>query len=94
MCKCVGDRSMISILQATWIQPDTDEEESSIDEVVDHMVTDETESGYPGEEGNNHSYLSDDQASLDLRDSDGETDADSVMMVSFNIYIYIYISSK
>lgn len=71
--------------QATWIQPDTDEEESGIDEVIDHMVTDETESGYPGEEGNNHSYLSDDQASLDLRDSDGETDADSVMMEGENL---------
>ncbi|PRQ16479.1 putative ribosome biogenesis protein BMS1/TSR1 [Rosa chinensis] len=70
--------------QAAWIINDTDEEESGTDEEVDDMVMDETESGHPGEEGN-HSDLSDDQASLDLRDSDKETDADSVMMDGENL---------
>lgn len=79
---------MISMLQAAWIINDTDDEESGTDEEVDDMVMDETESGHPGEEGN-HSDLSEDEASLDLRDSDGETDADSVMMVSFDMYIQV-----
>lgn len=79
---------MISMLQAAWIINDTDDEESVTDEEVDDMVMDETESGHPGEEGN-HSDLSEDEASLDLRDSDGETDADSVMMVSFDMYIQV-----
>lgn len=64
---------------------DTDEEESGTDDEADGMVLDERDGGNPDQEGSDYSDLSDDQASL--RDSDGETDVDSVMMVSLCYFI-------
>ncbi|KAM1398258.1 hypothetical protein ACFX2I_015726 [Malus domestica] len=69
--------------QAAWIVDDTDEEESSTDDEADGMVLDERDSGYPGQDDNNYSDESDDQASI--RDADGETDIDSVMMEGENL---------
>lgn len=60
---------------------DTDEEDLDSDDEADGMVLDERE---------NEDDLSDDQASLNLRDSDEETDVDSVMMVSFDVQKYLY----
>ncbi|KAM1377841.1 hypothetical protein FF1_039295 [Malus domestica] len=69
--------------QAAWIVDDTDEEESSTDDEADGMILDERDGGYPGQDDNNYSDESDDQASI--RDSDGETDVDSVMMEGENL---------
>lgn len=85
-------RSNIEILQAAWIVDDSEEEDLDSDDEADGMVLDETESGFLGQEGIISSELSDDQASLSLRDADEETDVDSVMMVSFesfNVQMYV-----
>lgn len=47
------------------------------------MVLDANERDSLGQEGIDTSELSDDQASLSLRDADEETDVESVMMVRF-----------
>lgn len=86
-------RSNFNILQAAWIVDDTDEEDLDSDEEADGMVVDEMESGFPGEDGSKNSELIDDQVSLSSRDTDEETDVDSVMMVSFESYnskLYIF----
>ncbi|KAK9269852.1 hypothetical protein L1049_025425 [Liquidambar formosana] len=72
--------------QAAWIVDDTDDEDSdSSNDVDDGMVLDERGSGFP--EGSNNLDLDDDQASLSLnfRDSDEETEVDSVMMDGENL---------
>lgn len=78
--------------QAAWIIDDTDEEDSDAkdedadddDEDDDGMVLDEGESGFPSQEGTNNPDF-EDQASLYLRDSDEETENDSVMMEGENL---------
>ena len=63
---------------------DTDEEDlDSNDEADDGMVLDKQKSDFPDQEGTNNLDLDDDQHSLNLKDSDEETDIDSMMMVSF-----------
>lgn len=52
------------------------------DEDDNGMVLDGMETSFSGQVGCEKSGLDDDQASLNLRDSDEETEADSVMMVS------------
>lgn len=75
------------ILQAAWIVDDTDEEDSDSDVEADGMVLDEREGDFPSHEGNNNIDLSDDdQASLNFRDYDEETEVDTVMMVSFEFH--------
>ncbi|KDP36805.1 hypothetical protein JCGZ_08096 [Jatropha curcas] len=72
--------------QAAWILDDTDEEDSdSGSEADDGMVLDETERYGPGAEGADNSEFDDDQASLDLRNSDEETESDSLMMEGENL---------
>ncbi|XP_065881608.1 uncharacterized protein [Euphorbia lathyris] len=70
--------------QAAWIVEDTDEEDSSGETDDDGMVLDETENNNPELEGTNALEF-DDQASLDLRNSDDETENDSVMMDGENL---------
>jgi len=73
----------LNCLQAAWIVDETDDEGSaSGSDTDDGMVLDETEGYYRGpKETNNSDVDDDDQASLDDRDADEETDTDSVMMV-------------
>ncbi|KAK4854055.1 hypothetical protein QYF36_018336 [Acer negundo] len=76
--------------QAAWIVNDTDEEDSDSDngdgdDDDDGMVLDQVESGLTGQERTNNFDLDDDQASLNLRDSDDETENDSVMMEGENM---------
>ncbi|XP_062164009.1 uncharacterized protein LOC133870804 [Alnus glutinosa] len=67
--------------QAAWIVDNTDEEDSdSDDEADDGMVLDERESEIPNQRGCKNFDLDDDQASLNSKDSDAETDVDSMMM--------------
>ena len=93
----------LTALQAAWIIDDTDEEDSDAkdddddDEGDDGMVLDEGESGFPSQKGTNNPDFEEDQASLYLRDSDEETENDSVMMVCLfdvqfccNFYIINY----
>lgn len=65
--------------QAAWIVDDTDEEDSDSDDEADGMVLDEIEGDFPGHEDDIEPN-DDDQASLNLRDSDEETEVDTVMM--------------
>ncbi|XP_043708636.1 pre-rRNA-processing protein TSR1 homolog isoform X1 [Telopea speciosissima] len=73
--------------QAAWIVDDTDEEVSgSEDDEVDGMVLDKEENGFSGPEGSNYSDLDEDHAvSLDLRNSDDETEADTAMTEGENL---------
>lgn len=66
---------------------DTDEEDSDSDDEADGMVLDEIEGDFPGHEDDIEPN-DDDQASLNLRDSDEETEVGTVMMVSFEFHIY------
>ncbi|KAF5739478.1 hypothetical protein HS088_TW12G00684 [Tripterygium wilfordii] len=73
--------------QAEWILDGEDEEDSDSendDDDDDGMVLDEIETGFPGQEDTNNSDLDGDQMSLNLRDSDAETEADSMMMEGEN----------
>uniref|UniRef100_A0A5B7BVQ0 Bms1-type G domain-containing protein n=1 Tax=Davidia involucrata TaxID=16924 RepID=A0A5B7BVQ0_DAVIN len=71
--------------QAAWIVDNSDVDSSdSDDEADDDMLLDDTDSGFPGQEGNDKLDIDDDQASLNLRDSDEETEVDSVMMEGEN----------
>lgn len=82
-------------LQAAWIVDDSDEENLASDDDADDddddgMVLDEGESGLTSQEGAKDSFFEDDdQASLNLRDSDEETVTDSVMMVSMILTPFI-----
>lgn len=74
--------------QAAWIVDDSDVDDSDSDggdDADDGMVLDEGETSIPGQYGRDELDFDDDQASLHLNDkeSDEETEADSVMMVSF-----------
>ncbi|GLT75573.1 hypothetical protein SLA2020_472880 [Shorea laevis] len=72
--------------QAAWIVDDVDEEDSDTDnDDDDRMVLDEGESGFHSQEGTNNQDFEEDQASLNLRDSDDETANDSVMMEGENL---------
>ncbi|KAL0341101.1 UNVERIFIED_CONTAM: Pre-rRNA-processing protein T [Sesamum radiatum] len=76
----------ISEYQAAWIVDDSDVDYSESDEDGDDgMVLDDGESGFPDQKLENGSEFDDDQASLNLRDSDEETDTDSVMMEGENL---------
>ncbi|OMP03080.1 Pre-rRNA-processing protein TSR1 isoform 1 [Corchorus capsularis] len=74
--------------QAAWIIEDTDEEDSDAegddDEEDDGMVLDEGERGFPSQEGTRNPDF-EDQASLYLRDSDEETENDSMMIEGENL---------
>ncbi|GMJ10585.1 hypothetical protein like AT1G42440 [Hibiscus trionum] len=73
--------------QAAWIIDDTDEEDSGAEDDGDEdgMVLDGGEGGFPSQEGTNNPDFEEDQASLYLRDSDEETENDSVMMEGENM---------
>ncbi|KAK6933908.1 Ribosome biogenesis protein BMS1/TSR1, C-terminal [Dillenia turbinata] len=72
--------------QAAWILDETDEEDSdNNDEEDDGMILDGKEDGLPNEDGGNHFDLDDDHASLNLRDSDDDTEVDSVMTDGENL---------
>lgn len=72
--------------QAAWIVDDTDDEDSDIDgDADDDMVMDERGSFLPGQDNSDNIDLYDDQASLNLRDSDEETEVDSMMMEGENL---------
>ncbi|XP_002510662.2 pre-rRNA-processing protein TSR1 homolog isoform X2 [Ricinus communis] len=72
--------------QAAWIVDDLDDDGSdSGSDSEDGMVLDETESYGPGLEGVDASEIDDDQSSLDLRNSDEETENASVMMEGENL---------
>ncbi|KAL0403083.1 UNVERIFIED_CONTAM: Pre-rRNA-processing protein T [Sesamum radiatum] len=76
----------ISEYQAAWIVDDSDVDYSESDEDGDDgMVLDDGESGFPDQKLENGSEFDDDQASLNLRDSDEETETDSVMMDGDNL---------
>lgn len=66
--------------QAAWIVDDSDEDSDLDNDDDDGMVMDESEDGFPGQEGNKYSEFDGDGASLRFGDSDEETDNDSVMM--------------
>ncbi|XP_024020075.1 pre-rRNA-processing protein TSR1 homolog [Morus notabilis] len=66
--------------QAAWIVDDTDEDDLDSDDEADGMILDEREVDFPSHQDNNNFDLSDDRASLNLRDSDEETDVDTVML--------------
>ncbi|KAG8503000.1 hypothetical protein CXB51_000983 [Gossypium anomalum] len=73
--------------QAAWIVDDTDGEDSGVenDGDDDGMLLDEGESGFPSQEDTSNPGFEEDQASLHLRDSDEETENDSVMMEGDNM---------
>lgn len=72
--------------QAAWIVDDTDEEDQvSDDEAGDGMVLDDQESGFQYQDRSKNLDLDDDQASLYLKDSDEETDVESMMTDGENL---------
>ncbi|KAF5803959.1 putative ribosome biogenesis protein Bms1/Tsr1 [Helianthus annuus] len=72
--------------QAAWIVDDSDVSGSDSEDGPDNgMVVDEGEYDYPGQGDGGKSDFEDDQASLKLRDSDDETEADSMMMDNENL---------
>ena len=73
------------ILQAAWIVDDSDEEDSYSNEADDGMVLDEEEGDFPNQDGAKNLNLDDDRSFLNLKDSDEETDVDSMMMVGFSM---------
>ncbi|KAK4577824.1 hypothetical protein RGQ29_028089 [Quercus rubra] len=80
------DADEVHDVEAAWIVDDTDEEDlDSNDEADNGMVLDKQESDFPDQEGTNNLDLDDDQRSLNLKDSDEETDIDSMMMDGENL---------
>ncbi|XP_021902553.1 pre-rRNA-processing protein TSR1 homolog [Carica papaya] len=72
--------------QAAWIVDDTDERSSDSDDNNDDgMVLDENERGIANQEHMHEPDFEDDQASLNFRESDEETENNSVMMESENL---------
>ncbi|XP_047982735.1 pre-rRNA-processing protein TSR1 homolog [Salvia hispanica] len=71
----------ISEYQAAWIVDDSDADYSDSEGDDDGMVVDDGENGFPGQKLQNDLEFDEDQASLNLRDSDDETDTESVMMM-------------
>ncbi|KAL8528647.1 hypothetical protein ACS0TY_006188 [Phlomoides rotata] len=71
----------ISEYQAAWIVDNSDIDYSDSDEVEDDgMVVDDGENGFSDKKFGNNFEFDEDQASLNLRDSDEETETDSVLM--------------
>lgn len=60
---------------------DSDADYSDSEGDDDGMVVDDGENGFPGQKLQNDLEFDEDQASLNLRDSDDETDTESVMMM-------------
>ncbi|KAH6821037.1 pre-rRNA-processing TSR1-like protein [Perilla frutescens var. hirtella] len=76
----------ISEYQAAWIVDDSDVDYSDSDEGEDDgMVLDDGESGFPDHKVENGSEFDEDQVSLNLRDSDEETETESVLMDADNL---------
>ncbi|KAK6131379.1 hypothetical protein DH2020_034864 [Rehmannia glutinosa] len=76
----------ISEYQAAWIVDDSDVDYSDSDEEGDDgMVLDDGETRFPDQKLENGFEFDDDQASLNLRDSDEETETDSMMMDGDNL---------
>ncbi|KAI7724522.1 hypothetical protein M8C21_023976 [Ambrosia artemisiifolia] len=72
--------------QAAWIVDESDVSGSDSDDGSDNgMVVDEGEYDYPGQGDGGKSDFEDDHASLKLRDSDDETEADDMMMDNENL---------
>lgn len=72
--------------QAAWILDDSDEDDfGSCEEANNGMVLDEGENGVPSDEAFNKYDFDEDQGSLDLGDSDIETETDSVMVDGENM---------
>lgn len=72
--------------QAAWILDDSDEDDfGSCDKENNGMVLDEGENGVPSDEAFNKYDFDEDQGSLDLGDSDIETETDSVMVDGENM---------
>lgn len=69
-------------LQAAWIIDTDDEDSDGGSDVEDDMMLDVVDNSFPANDKNNNFDFEDDQGSLNLRDSDEETDVDSSMMVS------------
>lgn len=70
-------------LQAAWIIDDSDDDYPDSDEDgADGMVVEDAEACSSDQKVENGFELDEDQASLNLRDSDEETDLDSSMMVN------------
>ncbi|GLT31363.1 hypothetical protein SLA2020_061050 [Shorea laevis] len=70
--------------QAAWIVDDKEEDSDTDNDDNDGMVLDEGESGFHSQGGTNNQDFEEDQPSLNLRDSDDETENDSVMMEGEN----------
>ncbi|KAL6547710.1 hypothetical protein OROHE_009415 [Orobanche hederae] len=77
--------SGISEYQGAWIVDDSDVDYSDSECEDDGMVVDDGENGFPGQRLQNDFEFDDDQASLDLRDSDEETETESVEMDGDNL---------
>lgn len=76
----------ISEYQAAWIVDDSDVDYSDSDEGEDDgMIVDDSENGFPDQKFENGFEFDEDQASLNLRDSDEETETESVMMDGDNL---------
>ncbi|KAM7498084.1 hypothetical protein LguiA_022498 [Lonicera macranthoides] len=74
------------LLVAAWIVEDSNVGDSDNEnEDEDGMVLGGTETSFSGQVGHEKSGLDNDQASLNLRDSNEETEADSVMMEGENL---------
>lgn len=72
--------------QSAWIVDDSDLDDSDSDGGSDDsMILDENNSDFQGQNGNANLDLDDDQISVQLNDSGGETDVDSVMMEGENL---------
>lgn len=70
-----------NIFQAAWIVDDSDADYSDSEGDDDGMVVDDGENGFPGQKLQNDFEFDDDKASLNLRDSDDESETESVMMM-------------
>ncbi|KAK2995094.1 hypothetical protein RJ640_020734 [Escallonia rubra] len=73
--------------QAAWIvdDSDVDNSDSDGDDADNGMVLDEKDSSFSNQGSHDRFNFDDDQASLNLRESDEETDVDSVMMEDENL---------
>ncbi|KAK3038850.1 hypothetical protein RJ639_028572 [Escallonia herrerae] len=73
--------------QAAWIvdDSDVDNSDSDDDDADNGMVLDEKDSSFSNQGSHDRFNFDDDQASLNLRESDEETDVDSMMMDDENL---------
>ncbi|KAF5190910.1 pre-rRNA-processing protein TSR1-like protein, partial [Thalictrum thalictroides] len=72
--------------QAAWIVDDSGDEDSDSDDDRDDGMVLDGENGFSGHNVGNHSDFDDDEVSLDLRDSDEETEAGTAMVSFICIY--------